>query len=426
MAKTAVFIILAYFFAVICRFMWISWASAFSEFYWNGELMISTNDGYAFAEGARDMLAGFHQPNDLSFYGSPLSTLTYLAVKLTPFSIETVMLYLSVFLSALVVVPLVLAGREIGHTRAGFVAALLAGVANSYYNRTMAGYYDTDMLTIVLPVFIVWGMVRLFIRADRASLLIASLSMLAYHWWYPSSFSLNVAFIACFALYAACFARKKEIFVALPFMLLAISSGLDFGIRFALIALLYAFLYFKFELFFRRQVFWSVLVAAGAIFAAFGGLDPIWFYLKFYLFRGFSDSSGASFAFFNVNQTIMESGIVPFELFSERISGHLATFLLSVAGYALLCVRHREFLVALPMAGLGFLALKGGLRFTIYAVPVMALGFGYLLETALNAAFKSKNAFKFERIKNMQNNFTNVLNLLGFLLFSEFMVSSKV
>ncbi len=47
--------------------------------------MIISNDGYAFAEGARDMIAGFHQPNDLSYYGSSLSTLTYWLYKITPF-----------------------------------------------------------------------------------------------------------------------------------------------------------------------------------------------------------------------------------------------------------------------------------------------------------------------------------------------------
>ena len=36
-------------------------------------------------------------------------------------------------------------------------------------------------------------------------------------------------------------------------------------------------------------------------------------------------------------------------------------------------------LLALPMVGLGFLAYVGGLRFTIYAVPVMAMGIAFLI-----------------------------------------------
>ena len=68
-------------FGMVCRLYWVFWASEYPVFFWNNELMISTNDGYAFAEGARDMLAGFHQENDLSYYGYPLSTLTYWIVK---------------------------------------------------------------------------------------------------------------------------------------------------------------------------------------------------------------------------------------------------------------------------------------------------------------------------------------------------------
>ena len=51
-----------------------------------------------------------------------------------------------------------------------------------------------------------------------------------------------------------------------------------------------------------------------------------------------------------------------------------------------ICVKFRIFLVAIPMVGLGFLALKGGLRFTIYAVPIIAMGFGFLLFYILNKA----------------------------------------
>jgi dolichyl-diphosphooligosaccharide--protein glycosyltransferase/undecaprenyl-diphosphooligosaccharide--protein glycosyltransferase len=40
---------------------------------------------------------------------------------------------------------------------------------------------------------------------------------------------------------------------------------------------------------------------------------------------------------------------------------------------------YRPLLVTLPLVGLGFIAMFSGLRFTIYAVPMMALGFAYFL-----------------------------------------------
>ena len=146
---------------MVCRLYWVYWAGEYQHFFWNDQLMISTNDGYAFAEGARDMIAGFHQPNDLSYYGRSMPTLTYLLYQILPFSFESILLYMSVFFSSLIVIPVILIAKEYEMPGMGFAAALLASIANSYYNRTMAGYYDTDMLTIVLPAFSVWAMIRL-------------------------------------------------------------------------------------------------------------------------------------------------------------------------------------------------------------------------------------------------------------------------
>jgi undecaprenyl-diphosphooligosaccharide--protein glycosyltransferase len=130
----------------------------------------------------------------------------------------------------------------------------------------------------------------------------------------------------------------------------------------------------------------GLFVSVLALFVVFGGLNPIWFQAKFYLFRSLGDSSSVSFYFYNVNQTIMESGRIDLDLFTQRISGHWSVFIAGVIGYVLLCFKFRIFLVAIPMVGLGFLALKGGLRFTIYAVPIVAMGFGYLLYYLLKRA----------------------------------------
>ena len=78
-------------------------------------------------------------------------------------------------------------------------------------------------------------------------------------------------------------------------------------------------------------------------------------------------------------QTIREAGKIPFETFANRISGHTITFVLSLIGYMWLALRHRVLLLGLPMIGLGFLAYSGGLRFTIYAVPILALGIAFLI-----------------------------------------------
>lgn len=373
-----IFIIIAYLFAILCRMEWVIWASGYSDFIWNNQLMISTNDGYAYAEGARDMIAGFHQPNDLSYYGTPLSTITFLLAEILPFSLETIILYLSIFLASLIVIPIILIGKEFNQTKAFFIASLLASIANSYYNRTMAGYYDTDMLVIVLPLFTLWGLIRLHFRGDLISFLIIALSMLAYNWWYPSSYTLCVGITIFYAIYTFVFERKNIAnYQAILFMILAITSAW-YSLRIALIFGLFGLIYFRSSLL-NFKVMSLLFVAVLSLFAIFGGLNPIWFQAKFYLFRDLDDSISQSFRFYNVNQTIMESGRIDLELFTQRISGHWIVFIFGFIGYILLCKKFRIFLIAIPMLGLGFLALKGGLRFTIYAVPIIAMGFGFLL-----------------------------------------------
>ncbi len=125
----------------------------------------------------------------------------------------------------------------------------------------------------------------------------------------------------------------------------------------------------------------GILGSATLIFLILsGGVDPILYQLKFYIFR--SDESAnlmQGFMYFNVNQTIQEVENVDLSEFMRRISGSEIVFLFSLFGFVWLLRKHKSMIMALPILVLGFLALKGGLRFTIYSVPVMALGFGFLL-----------------------------------------------
>ena len=369
-------IILAYIFSVLCRFYWVWWASSYEEYFFNNELMIVSNDGYAFAEGARDMINGFHQENDLSYYGSSLSTLTYLLFKITPFSFESIILYMSVFFSSLLVVPIILIANLYKQNLTGFLAALLASVANSYYNRTMAGYYDTDMLVIVLPMFVLFFMIRLVLKKDLFSLIALPFFVGIYLWWYPSSYTLNVAFLGLFLLYTIIFHKKEKIFYLAFIISCIMLSNVPWFYQSAIVVIVFA-------LFALRGFSFLNIWILGFLTLIFlllsGGIDPILYQLKFYILRS-DESVAQGFLYFNVNQTIQEAATIDLDVLMQRISGSSVVFLLSFVGLLMLVLRHKSLLLALPMLLLGFLAVKGGLRFTIYAVPIFALGFGFLLE----------------------------------------------
>ena len=75
-----------------------------------------------------------------------ITFLPYILLKIFPdLKIEQLLLWLPVCVAGFVCIPIVLIGRLYGSSLWGFLSACLAGITHSYYNRTLAGYYDTDM-----------------------------------------------------------------------------------------------------------------------------------------------------------------------------------------------------------------------------------------------------------------------------------------
>jgi len=388
--KTLLYIAIAFTFSVIMRLIWVYYFNDYAPFHYNGAFMINTNDGYYWAEGARDLLSGtttnpdakeyfdkFHQLHDSSPVTSASAQLTALFVKILPFSFENIIFYMPLFLSSLVVVPIILIARLLKNLEMGLIAALLASIAWSYYNRTMAGYYDTDMLNIVLPMFLLWSVIWAIKTNKDIYLLITAIDILVYRWWYPQSYSVDFSFLGLILAYALLFDRKNLFnYKLLTIMLFAMMNGAIF-LRLGLVGVAYIFFRNKK---YDKYLFYILAVAVG-LFLFSGGLSPIWDRLRLYIFHSSVSSTqkGLGLHFFRVIQTIREAGHIPFTTFADRISGHIVVFIISFFGYLYLLYKERIMLFSLPLLGLGFLAYFGGLRFTIYAVPVLAFGIAYLI-----------------------------------------------
>ena len=387
---TLVYISIAFLFSVSMRLIWIYQFGGYEPFMFNGQFMINTNDGYFWAEGARDLLSGsstnpsaenfydtFHQLHDLSPVSSAASQLTAFFAYILPFSFESVILYMPIFLGSLVVVPIILIAKNLKNLEMGLIAALLASIAWSYYNRTMVGYYDTDMLNIVIPTFLLWSIIWAMTTNQNRYLLITALDILVYRWWYPQSYALEFSFFGLILLYTLIYDRKNIYNYKLLSIMMFAMLNIDGYIRFPLVlGIFYIFRQEKFD----KYIYYIFGVSVLAFFMS-GGFNPIWSQLKGYVFTDAISQAekGMQLHFYSVMQTVREAGKIPFETFANRISGHTVTFLLSVIGYAWLSYKHRIMLFALPLVGLGFLAWFGGLRFTIYAVPPLALGMAFLI-----------------------------------------------
>ncbi len=374
--------IIAYTFSIGIRFIWINWASGISEFSWNNQLMINTNDGYYFAASAQNALTHIfdNNPRIAGAWSSATIALTAFLSKF--FSIEAVILVLPIFISSLVVIPMILIGRLFNAPYFGFFSALLASIGWSYYNRTMAGYFDTDMFSAMAPMMIVYFLMATTIKENIVWALLSALSIISYPFLYDQGLSIVYA-ISLFYMGYMLFFHRRDKFTYFSIALLSIALfAVSLPIKLLLITLLtLAYRYNKLKL--------KLLgVLAGVTFLFFlinaDALSLIWGKIAGYTTQGTEDGS---LHFYAVAQTVREAGHVPFSEIANRISGSMLTLLIAFIGYIALILRHRAFILTLPLIGIGLFSFWGGLRFTIYAVPVAALGavyFAYMLSALLS------------------------------------------
>lgn len=382
------YILAAYAFGVGARVYW-AWALGQDPgSVYGGHLMINTNDGYYWAEGARDILRGTNNTHSTSAITAPISMMTAFLARILPLSFENIILWLSSFVGSLLVVPIILIGHKLRQTSLGFAAALLAVIALSYYNRTMTGYYDTDMLVVVLPTFVVFFIVSSLECADKNSkkylfyLLATAFTIIFYRWFYAGSYSLMIGTALATLFYIAVFKRDTNSFIALLFILgAAFLPRTEYQIVFCLALFgLFGFVNGASS----KKVVIPLFVALGVGMIASNMLDPILLQLKNYVFKSEITGKDGGLKFYSVVQTVMEAGKIPFDTFVNRISGHIVTFFVSLAGLGLMLWRHPVLIVWLAMVGLGFLSFNSGLRFSVYAVPAMAFGFAFFLFSATN------------------------------------------
>ncbi len=384
-------ILLAYLFSMGVRMYWPIHFIDNESFRYAGQLMINTNDGYFFASGARDILTGITAEDAQkisAINGSPgLVLLTVYATKFTPFSLETVILYLPAIISSLIVIPIILTARLIGHTLLGFCAALLGGIAWSYYNRTMTGYYDTDMFSVLLQFGIFYSFMHIVYKKDLTSILLASFLILIYPYFYPQGMTIVYAMFVMLVVYLALeykgWIKSDEtddfkegaisLYGSVILLSIVLMSSLPVLVRVAIFILALIVL-LKVKLEEKKLLYIALAFFLG--YLAFGNiLGEILRRVFSFLDRGV-DAEGLHF--YQVIQTVREAGAIPFSTMANRIAGSQVGVLLSLLGYIVLVVRHKPFIVALPMIGVGVLSLWAGLRFTVYAVPIAAISVVYL------------------------------------------------
>ncbi len=385
------FIVLAYMFSMGVRMYWPMHFADAQSMHYAGELMINTNDGYFFSTNAKDIIDGVvaeDRQRASAIAASPgLVLLTAYATKFTSFSLDTVSLYLPAIISSLIVIPIVLTGRLLGNTLLGFLAALLGSIAWSYYNRTMVGYYDSDMFSVFLQFMIFYSFLSVVYKKHFVSIIFASFLVFIYPYFYPQGMTLVYAMYILLILYMVLeykgVINNEEtvpykdgaisLYGAITLLSIPLMITLPIGTRILLFIIFVAVILAKKLQ--EKQLFYLAVFSFVA-FLFFGNVFAvIWSHVVTYADRGVAEGS---LKFYEVVQTVREAGAIPFATMANRISGSEVGVIVSLIGYVLLVMRHKAFLIALPLIGVGIFSMVGGLRFTVYAVPVAALSAVYL------------------------------------------------
>jgi dolichyl-diphosphooligosaccharide--protein glycosyltransferase/undecaprenyl-diphosphooligosaccharide--protein glycosyltransferase len=349
------------------------------EFFWNDYPMLTTNDAYYYASGAQKWLEHTlsynHQVPEI--FSTAIITIAAYITKYSPFSLELVTFYIPAVISSFIVIPIILIGRLFSLDIVGFFAALLTSITWGYYARTKIGYFDTDMFSVAILLFILYLLLAAVKKQSISFVLAASILISAYPYFYNSGRPILYFIVATYIVYVFIFCAKKK-FSYPSVMLIVIglfSSATQSLYLFAFALLFYALLKKeKINIVQLKKI--SVFLIIIFVIVSIKDFSFILTIIDFYADR---NSTKQGLKFFQMSQTIRETEIVPFGVFAKQISGSIIGAIMAIAGYILLVRQDKEFLLTIPMVAIGLFSLLGGVRFAIYLVPIVAFSLFYLI-----------------------------------------------
>jgi len=414
--ELTILILIAYLFSFAVRLIWVFQFQDNPNFYWNDQLMINTNDGYFFASAVDYLLSGGHADNprvQIAIDSYPgMVYISYFLAKFTPMSLETTILYAPTIVSSLVVIPIVLTGKLIKLPWVGFFSALLGSIAWSYYNRTMTGYYDTDMFSVLLQFTTLYFFLLTLYTKESKTVLLLSISLLLYPLFYPQGLSLIYAIFMLWVIYQLIFQREESN----SYLFIAIASIALWNISIFLKIVIVILLFFSIEKIEekldRKRLFYFALISIFLFFFFGDVFGLILGKMSDYMDRGVKESG---LHFYQVIQTVREAGAIPWNTVANRIIGGFIPLTISIIGYILLAIKHKQFLIALPLIGVGIFAHWAGLRFTVYAVPVAAFSAIYLFWIISEQFIKTKVLqYAFIAILTIAILYPNITHIIGY------------
>ena len=372
------------------------------QYFFNGERILTTNDGYHYANATRDLLQGFEGEN--AFYPAAEFQLpamfSAILYKIISFfwniSLDSFFYYLPIVLSPLLVIPVYLIAKNLsGSSFVALFSATLAPITQAYSVRTMGGYYDTDMLILTLPLMGAYFLMRILeFNKIRDVLLGTFFCILAYEWHSASAIYLLGFCVFLCACYALIFRRKNpQTFESLAIIIIALSQ-IPLLAKLIIIAIFLHFMIDKVYIFrdwtaqikakfkYQSAIIFLVAVAVGLMANVETGFSRF----LFYVMGDFINDSIAQVR--GTADSIQELQTLSIEKGVERIIEDYFLFGFGAVGIMLLFIKKPQSLMLLPFLLLGLASFKMGIRFSMFASPVFSIGIFYLLHQILQYTHK--------------------------------------
>ena len=130
--------------------------------------------------------------------------LYYLANLFGQYPLLVVSFWTPAIIASLAVIPAYLFIRRISNEYGGITAGILVGVSTFYFSHTFAGFFDTDMFNMIMPLLVVWffseSITSTESRRKMLFAVLAALSMFVFSlawegWWYIFYLVIAVALV---------------------------------------------------------------------------------------------------------------------------------------------------------------------------------------------------------------------------------------
>jgi len=364
--------VVAYALGVAMRLLWLGLKQDLDA---DQNPFLGTYDAFYYASAVQHALYATQEFNlriPLAF-DNALVSLGTLTAKLLGVPIGTVARYLPVAISPLIVCPVLLIGQLTRRPFVGIGAALLASGGFSYFSRTHPGYFDTDMFSVTLALGVAAVFMVGLARPQIIWRVAAGLLIISAPFFHPGSAAVMAMLSIALVAYLLIFDRENDSGVKLLIVAFIAMLPAPWALRLVFIGAAEA-VWHKHSL--SASAHLVVVLLLGSAVVVFGA----YFQRLFVVLPGFTQPHAIESAvgFVGIHGSVNETANVTFGDVARRTAGSPVLFGVALVGYFALLVRHPSLLVTLPLFVLGVIVpMSKGLRFSMYSVPLAALGTSY-------------------------------------------------